>query len=120
MESWPRCGVTNSVRRCRAIHAGERVDLGDIPIEKPANWRIPLVLQGFGIWARFSETTWDNIDINSSGAAQNGNGMKKIARPRNHALEQAFTIGRSGLAFPEVAPVAVLEKLAARPLTKTG
>jgi 3-deoxy-D-manno-oct-2-ulosonic acid (Kdo) hydroxylase len=37
-----------------------------------------------------------------------------------YALEQTFTIQRSSLAFPEVAPIAVLERLAGRPLTKTG
>ena len=37
-----------------------------------------------------------------------------------YALEQTFIISRSSLACPEVAPIAVLEKLAGRRLTKTA
>jgi hypothetical protein len=37
-----------------------------------------------------------------------------------YALEQTFIIRRSSLAFPEIAPIAILEKLAGHPLAKTA
>ena len=36
------------------------------------------------------------------------------------ALEQTFIIGRSSLACPEIAPIAILEKLAGYPLARTA
>ncbi len=61
-------------------------------------------------WEFPSGSTWIVFTDGASHACLSG----------QYALEQTFTIGRSSLAFPEVAPVAVLERLAGRPLTKTG
>ena len=61
-------------------------------------------------WEFPSGSTWIVFTDGASHACLSG----------QYALEQTFTIGRSSLAFPEVAPVAVLEKLAGRRLTKTG
>ena len=61
-------------------------------------------------WAFPSGSAWIVFTDSASHACLSG----------QYALEQTFIIGRSSLACPEVAPIAVLEKLAGRALTKTG
>jgi hypothetical protein len=61
-------------------------------------------------WEFPSGSTWIVFTDGASHACLSG----------QFALEQTFFVRRGSLAFPEIAPVAVLEKLAGRPLSKTA
>ena len=61
-------------------------------------------------WEFPSGSTWIVFTDGASHACLSG----------QYALEQTFTVRRSSLAFPEIAPIAVLEKLAGRSLAKTA
>ena len=59
-------------------------------------------------WEFPSGSTWIVFTDGTSHACLSG----------QYALEQTFTVRRGSLAFPEIAPIAVLEKLAGRPLSR--
>jgi hypothetical protein len=61
-------------------------------------------------WGFPSGSTWIVFTDGASHACLSG----------QYALEQTFTVRRSSLVFPEIAPIAVLEKLAGRPLSRTA
>jgi hypothetical protein len=61
-------------------------------------------------WEFPSSSTWIVFTDSASHACLSG----------QYALEQTFIIGRSSLACPEIAPIAILEKLAGYPLARTA
>jgi hypothetical protein len=112
-----------AIATCKAVSTRIAASLGLPVIDRPAYDRFMLKIHHAmkedtafqetcrkDRWEFPSGSTWIVFTDSASHACLSG----------QYALEQTFIIKRLSLMCPEIAPIAVLEKLAGRPLTKTA